>query len=60
MPASPFQRDWASEDPNFVRKVSERALAHIIENAVERACRRSDLFEKHQELMKAWANYCVS
>ena len=53
-------RDWASEETNFAREVAEQALAHIIENAVERAYRRSDLFEKRRALMKAWANYCVS
>ncbi len=53
-------RDWASEDTNFAREVAEQALAHIIENAVERSYRRSDLFEKHRDLMKAWADYCAS
>ncbi len=50
-------RDWASEETNFAREVAEQALAHIIENAVERAYRRSDLFEKRRELMKAWDRY---
>ena len=30
-------RDWASEETSFAREVAEQALAHIIENAVERA-----------------------
>jgi integrase len=53
-------RDWASEETNFAREVAEQALAHIIENAVERAYRRSDLFEKRRALMKAWNSYCCS
>lgn len=53
-------RDWASEDTSFAREVAEQAVAHIIENVVERAYRRSDLLEKRCELMKAWANYCAS
>lgn len=51
-------RDWASEETNFAREVAEQALAHIIENAVERAYRRSDLFEKRRALIKAWNPYC--
>jgi integrase len=52
-------RDWASEETNFAREVAEQALAHVIENAVERAYRRSDLFEKRRELMRAWTSYCA-
>ena len=53
-------RDWASEETSFAREVAEQALAHIIENAVERAYRRSDLFEKRRELMNAWNAYLAS
>ena len=31
------------------------ALAHSIENKVEAAYRRGDLFDKRRELMAAWA-----
>jgi integrase len=51
-------RDWASEETNFAREIAEQALAHVIENAVERAYRRSDLFEKRQQLMETWEMYC--
>jgi len=34
------------------------ALAHTIENRVEAAYRRGDLFEKRRQLMEAWARYC--
>jgi len=36
------------------------ALAHTIENKVERAYRRGDLFEKRRRLMDDWATHCVS
>lgn len=36
-------RDWAAERTNFPREVCERALAHVLENKVEAAYRRSDL-----------------
>lgn len=52
-------RDWASEETNYPREVAEQALAHVIENAVERAYRRSDLFDKRRALMNAWEAYCV-
>ena len=34
------------------------ALAHTIENRVEAAYRRGDLFQKRRQLMEAWARYC--
>lgn len=52
-------RDWAAEQTNFPREVCEMALAHAVENRVEAAYRRGDLFEKRRELMTAWANYIV-
>jgi integrase len=51
-------RDWAAERTNFPREVAEMALAHKIPDAVERAYRRGDLFEKRRKLMDAWAAYC--
>ena len=33
------------------------ALAHVIENKVEAAYRRGDLFAKRREMMQAWADY---
>jgi integrase len=53
-------RDWAAEQTNFPREVCETALAHAVENRVEAAYRRSDLFEKRRELMADWANYVTS
>jgi integrase len=53
-------RDWAAEQTNFPREVCEMALAHTIENRVEAAYRRGDLFEKRRELMDAWATFVTS
>jgi integrase len=53
-------RDWAAEQTSFPREVCEMALAHVVENRVEAAYRRSDLFEKRRELMDSWAIYVTS
>lgn len=50
-------RDWVSEETNVPSEVAEKALAHQIPNAVERAYRRGDLLEKRRQLMAAWANF---
>jgi integrase len=47
-------RDWASERTSFSREVIEMALAHAIEDKVEAAYRRGDLFDKRRKLMDAW------
>ncbi|HVH74284.1 MAG TPA: site-specific integrase [Stellaceae bacterium] len=49
--------DWAAETTNFPREVVEMALAHVIENKVEAAYRRGDLFEKRRALMDQWAGF---
>ncbi|OBV10536.1 tyrosine-type recombinase/integrase [Erythrobacter dokdonensis] len=53
-------RDWAAECTGYSHEVAEMALAHTIGNAVERAYRRGDLFEKRRRLMADWATYCAS
>jgi integrase len=53
-------RDWASEQTNFPHAVCEAALAHSVQNKVEAAYNRTDLFEKRRELMAAWAKYCAT
>lgn len=50
-------RDWCAECTNFPREVAEMALAHAIENRVEAAYRRGNLFSKRKELMQQWADY---
>jgi integrase len=52
-------RDWAAERTNHPRDVVEMALAHVIENKVEAAYRRGDLFEKRRLLMAEWAEFCA-
>jgi integrase len=52
-------RDWAAECTNFTNEVCEAALAHVIQNKVEAAYRRGDLFEKRGTLLAAWATYCA-
>jgi integrase len=51
-------RTWAEERTNYSREVAEQALAHSIGTAVERAYRRTDLFEKRRRLMDEWASFC--
>ena len=51
-------RDWAAERSNFPHEVCEMALGHTVGDAVERAYRRGDLFEKRRQLAEAWARYC--
>jgi integrase len=51
-------RDWAAELTSFPDYVAEKALAHAISDAVEKAYRRGDLFEKRRQLMEHWATYC--
>lgn len=50
-------KDWASEETAFPSEISEKALAHQIPNAVERAYRRGDLLDKRRALMEAWAGH---
>jgi len=56
---STFQ-DWAAECTNFPQHVCEMALAHAIENRVDAAYWRGDLFEKRWALMETWAAYAVT
>lgn len=53
-------RDWAEERTNYPTHVVEMALAHTVDDKVEAAYRRGDLFEKRRRLMAAWAEYSAS
>ena len=53
-------RDWAAETTRFPREVAELALAHTVGSAVERAYRRSDLFELRRQLMEGWGEFCTA
>ncbi len=50
-------RDWAGERTNHPREVVEAALAHVVQNKVEAAYARWDLFERLRRLMDDWADY---
>lgn len=52
-------RDWAAERTNHPSEVAEMALAHVVENKVEAAYRRGDLFEKRRAIMKDWERFCA-
>jgi integrase len=51
-------RDWAGNETEFAREVTESALSHVVGDKTERAYRRSDALEKRRTLMEAWAHYC--
>lgn len=51
---------WAHETTAFPSHVIELSLAHTVGTAVERAYRRSDMFDKRRKLMEAWARYCTT
>ena len=53
-------RDWSGEVSSFPRDVAEMALAHVIQNKVEAAYRRGDLFQKRRAMMQEWAAYVGS
>ncbi len=53
-------RDWAAEFTATPREVVEAALAHTVQDKVEAAYLRSDLFEKRRRLMHTWAEFCFS
>ena len=46
-----------AEETNHPREVVEAALAHVMQNKVEAAYRRTDLFERRRRLMEQWAEY---
>jgi len=52
-------RDWAAECTTYPSEVAEIALAHAIDNKVEAAYRRGDLFNKRIALMNDWAEFCT-
>ncbi len=53
-------RTWCSETTNYPREVAEAALAHVVQNQVEAAYRRGDLFTKRRPLMAAWARFVTT
>jgi len=53
-------RDWCAERTSTPHEVAEKALAHVITSAVERAYRRGDLLAKRVKLMNEWARFLDS
>ncbi len=53
-------RGWAAEKTDHPREVIEAALAHVVQNKVEAAYARSDLFERRGLLMDDWAAYLAA
>jgi integrase len=52
-------RDWAAEN-GIAREIAEAALAHVVENQVERAYLRADLLEPRRIVMERWAHFLSS
>lgn len=52
-------RDLAEEQTDYPHAVKEAALAHKVSNAVERAYRRTDLFDRRRALMDDWPKFCL-
>jgi integrase len=50
--------DWAHDHTNYAPHVIEQALGHVVGTAVERAYRRTDLFEQRARLMEQWGKFC--
>ena len=50
-------RDWAAEKTDHPREVIEAALAHVVQNKVEAAYARSDLFDRRRLLIDDWSEY---
>ena len=53
-------RDWCAERTDAPREVCELALAHVNNDRVEAAYRRTDLFERRRKLMQEWADFLSS
>ena len=50
-------RNCAAEETNHPQAVIEAALAHVVQNRIEAANARSDLFERQRALMDDWSRY---
>ena len=52
-------RDGPAECTDYAQEVAEMALAHTIENRVERVYRRGNLFDKRWRIMDDCATNCA-
>jgi integrase len=53
-------RTWAAEKTNVPREVCERALAHTVGSATERAYERGDALNKRRKLMEMWGRFATT
>jgi integrase len=53
-------RNWLEECTDTPHTVAEQCLAHKVGGAVERAYRRTDLFDRRALAMQKWADHCTS
>jgi integrase len=53
-------RTWAAERTNFPPEIPELALAHSVNTAIEKAYKRTTLFDHRARLMQQWATYCAA
>jgi integrase len=51
--------DWTAETTDYPAEVRQMALAHVVDDKVEAAYRRGDLFAKRRALADAWAAHCA-
>ena len=52
-------RDWCAER-GVDHTLAEMALGHAVGTAVERAYRRTTMFEKRRQLADAWSRFCAT
>jgi integrase len=52
-------RDWAAECTTYPNEMAEMALAHAVDDKVEAAYRRGDMFQRRRQMMDDWAMYCA-
>ncbi|WP_454806069.1 tyrosine-type recombinase/integrase [Paraburkholderia fungorum] len=50
-------RDWAAECTRYSNEMAEMALAHTVDDKVEAAYRRGDMFRRRKQMMDDWAAY---
>lgn len=51
-------RDWAAECTIYPNEMAEMALAHTVDDKVEAAYRRGDMFQRRRQMMDDWGMWC--
>ena len=52
--------DWAHAETAHSNHTIEISLAHVVGNEVERAYRRTDMFNKRRQLMEQWGKFVTA